>query len=104
MRNNRQVGYLHSHSESSFLRIVASERHPCNVEGMRESSECLGPNNSEVSHSTETEFSEDTIEDVAQSVHAQTSNDSLATTVAVSRQYAFRMLGSLRLTSDQRHN
>ena len=71
-------GCLHGHGESSLFRIIASQRHPCDVERMRKCAECLGEDNTEVADSSAVEFREDAVEDIAQKMHAQSGDDCLS--------------------------
>lgn len=79
MRGN--MNHLHCHSKSAFFGIVAGQRHPGDVEGMREGSERLSPNNSKVSHTTKAKLCKDTVEDVTEEMHAETSYDGFTTFV-----------------------
>jgi len=53
------------HGERTLLGIVAGERHPRDVERVRECTEDLGPDHAEVAHVSATKLREATIEDVA---------------------------------------
>jgi len=83
MRKKGGKGCLHGHGEGAFLRIGTCEGHPSNVKRMRESTEHLGPDNTEVAHVAFVGFGEDTVHDICQQVHAKTSYDSLTTSIAV---------------------
>src|SRR5262245_25848399 len=69
------------HGQSSLLGIVACERHPCDVEWMRESAKSLRPYYAEVAHPTEVDVSEDAVEDVAEQVAEEPKHNGFASSV-----------------------
>lgn len=86
--STEQVELLHNHRECSLLRVGTSERHPSNVERMRECSESLSPNDPEVSGTSIVDFCEASIHDVGKHGHAQASYNGLTTLVELVRNIA----------------
>lgn len=86
--------YSHGHGKSSLLRVVASKRHPGNVEGMRKGTKGLSPDNTKVADTSDAELSKDTVKDVTEQMHAQASHDGLRSLVTVECQCMLRLYGS----------
>lgn len=84
--------YSHSHGKGSFLGVVASKRHPSNVEGMRKGTKGLSPDNTKVADTSDAELSEDTVKHVTEQMHAQASHDSLRSLIAVECQCMQRLV------------
>lgn len=59
-------GVIQCHSERALLRVRAGKRHPCDVQGMGESAECLRPDDTEVTDAAIVDLGEDAVEDVAE--------------------------------------
>ena len=76
---------LHSHSDSAFLGISASERHPRDVQRVGESSKDLSPHYTKVFGALPvgSVFGEAAVEDVSDHVAGQTSDDGFTSEVAV---------------------
>lgn len=75
-------GDEHGHGDCSLFGIGTGERHPGDVERMREGSEDLSPDDTEVLGFFLFELGEATVEDVTNHVTSKTCDDSLTTEVA----------------------
>jgi hypothetical protein len=62
---------LQSHSKRPLLRIVASQRHPRNIQSVRKSPEHLREDHAEVAGALAVELAEDAVENVAEHVQAE---------------------------------
>lgn len=80
----KEVGSdLHGHGKCSFLRVFASERHPCNVEWVGECPKGLRKDDAKVTWSSLVDFGEDPIEDVTKHMHTEASYGCFSTFIAV---------------------
>jgi len=90
-----QSGDLHGHGECSFLRIFARERHPGNIERVRESSKSLGPHNAKVSYALAGHFSENSVHNVGEQVHAETGDGGFSSAVAAPGQISKKHVAAM---------
>ena len=73
--------FLHCHGKRALFGVSTGERHPSDVEWMRERAEGLGPDDTKVTGAAIVDLRETTIEDIGKHGHAQTRNDRLTTFV-----------------------
>jgi hypothetical protein len=57
--------YIHGHGKSPFFRVSRRQRHPSDIERVRERAECLGPHDAKVSDVSIRELGKDAVENVA---------------------------------------
>ena len=77
-------GDLHGHRQRPLFRVGTCQRHPCDVERMREGTKDLSPHDAKVPYASEiwAKRSECAVENVADQVARETGHDGLATFVA----------------------
>ena len=104
-RQNLEGRDLHGHGQRPLFRVGARERHPRDVEGMRESPKDLSPHHAKVSDPSEVgaKGRKGTVEYVADQVARKASHDRLAAFVALwpcQQGLAFLALGVANNRSD----
>lgn len=90
----------HGHRQRSLFGVGAGERHPCDVQGMRECSKDLSPDHAKVSDPAEVgaKGREGAVENVADQMACKASHDRLAALVAIAMSAMSPILGRRRGT------
>lgn len=76
------LGNSQGHRKSTLLGIGAGERHPRDVQRMRESAKGLRPDNAKVPHIAVVDLGEDAVENVTQEMATEARHDGFTTPVA----------------------